>query len=186
MRHFQQFMFRLCCDSELFTQIVAVVWLNRYRMLCLQTALASEKSTAVSRSLVVACVPPIRRRAFGLSPHRPAVRAFPLPKVRMSSRRMTAQLDLDRQICAQNYCTWLAVGVWLDPGQSEQLDRPHLFRYLGGADSRASHKSCGDGADERSASASSVLIIFKYRFWTRLPLVLLPCLPGLLSKATCK
>lgn len=110
-------MFRLRCDSELFTETVAVVWLNRYRMLCLQMALASEISTAVSRSLVVACVPPIRRRVFSLSPHRPVLS---LAKVRMPSRRMTAQLDLDRQICAQNYCTWLSVGVWLDPGTLNQ------------------------------------------------------------------
>lgn len=90
VRHFPQFMFRPCCDSELFTEIVAVVWLNRHRMLCLPTALGSEKSTAVSRSSRAS-----HRSGDGSLVLAPIVLgpAVSLAKVRMSSRSMTAQID---------------------------------------------------------------------------------------------
>ena len=140
------------------------VWLNRYRMFCLQPALDSEKSSAVSRSLVVACVPLIRRRVFSLSPHRPVLCSH-WHKVRMCSRRMTAPLNVDVRFAHTITAPGCPVETWLEgfeganslqrmmsvPWMSEQVDRPHRFRYLGGeggADSRASHKSCGNGAEE--------------------------------------
>lgn len=62
---------------------------------------------------VVACVPRIRRRVFSLSPHRPVLCSH-WQKVRICSRRMTAQLNVDVRFAHTITAPGCPVETWLE------------------------------------------------------------------------